>query len=62
MRGYLLDTVILSELRKKNRNAAVVGWFKTVAASDLYLSVLAVGECPSFRANRRCDSQPIRAC
>jgi hypothetical protein len=42
--GYLLDTVILSELRKKNRNAAVVGWLKTVKASDLYLSVLTVGE------------------
>jgi len=44
MSGYLLDTVILSELRKKTRNAAVVGWFKTVHASDLYLSVLTVGE------------------
>jgi toxin FitB len=44
VKGYLLDTVILSELRKKNRNAAVVGWFQAVAASDPYLSVLTVGE------------------
>jgi len=44
VRGYLLDTVILSELRKKTRNAAVVAWFKTVPGSDLYLSVLTVGE------------------
>jgi len=44
VRAHLLDTVILSELRKKTRNAAVVAWFKTVAASDLYLSALTVGE------------------
>jgi toxin FitB len=42
--GYLLDTVILSELRKKNRSPAVAAWFQTIEPSKLYLSVVTVGE------------------
>lgn len=44
---YLLDTNVVSELRKKSKmNAGVRAFFKQVArdSSDLYLSVVTVGE------------------
>lgn len=44
---YLLDTNVVSELRKKSKmNAGVKAFFKQVALekSDLYLSVITVGE------------------
>jgi toxin FitB len=40
----LLDTVVLSELRRKNRNPKVVTWLRTTRPSDLFLSVVTVGE------------------
>ena len=44
MSGFLLDTNILSELRKENRcDAGVRRWFEE-AASELYVSVLVLGE------------------
>lgn len=42
--SYLLDTNVLSELRKPKGDEAVKAWFSTVAGDDLYLSVLVVGE------------------
>ncbi|MBF0629225.1 MAG: type II toxin-antitoxin system VapC family toxin [Magnetococcales bacterium] len=42
--SYLLDTVILSELRKRDRNPNVVTWVRSVRASDLFLSVVSIGE------------------
>ena len=43
--GYLLDTNILSELRKGPRcNAGVADWFSGVEGDELYLSVLVLGE------------------
>ena len=45
MRGFLLDTNILSELRKQNRcNAGVQKWFIETADADLFISVLVLGE------------------
>jgi toxin FitB len=42
---YLLDTNVLSELRKGRRcNSGVTAWFSEVADADLGLSVLVVGE------------------
>jgi hypothetical protein len=42
---YLLDTNVVSELRKGQRaNPTVRSWFAAVDASDLYLSALVVGE------------------
>jgi hypothetical protein len=52
--GYLLDTNIVSELRKGSRaNQAVLRWFASVAEGDLFLSVLVVGEI-------RCGIERIR--
>ncbi len=42
--SYLLDTNVLSELRRKTPNAGVVAWFSRRPASTLFLSVLTLGE------------------
>jgi predicted nucleic acid-binding protein len=43
--GFLLDTNVVSELRKRERaHPAVQRWFSTVDELDLYVSVLLVGE------------------
>lgn len=45
MSGFLIDTNVLSELRKGQRcNPAVRQWFETASGEDLYLSVLVLGE------------------
>ncbi|MGN6516846.1 MAG: PIN domain-containing protein, partial [Rhizomicrobium sp.] len=41
---YLLDTDVLSELRKRKRNPNVVKWIGAVAESDLHLSAITVAE------------------
>ena len=40
----LLDTVVLSELRKSSPNAGVVSFIEAQAADALFLSVLTIGE------------------
>ena len=42
--SYLLDTNVLSELRRKKPNVGVVEWFTNRPASTLFLSVLTLGE------------------
>jgi predicted nucleic acid-binding protein len=42
--SYLLDTNVLSELRRKNPDKGVVDWFTNRPASTLFLSVLTLGE------------------
>lgn len=45
MSGFLLDTNVVSELRKGERaNAGVVAWFDENAEEELWLSVLVAGE------------------
>jgi len=45
MSGFLLDTNVLSELRKQNRcDAGVRTWFEQTTAEDLFVSVLVLGE------------------
>jgi toxin FitB len=41
---YLLDTVILSELRKRRRNPHVAAWIRSVAPTDLFLSAVTIAE------------------
>ena len=42
---YLLDTNVISEVRKKKRcDANVAKWYKSVDPSELFLSVLVMGE------------------
>ena len=42
--SYLVDTNVLSELRRKVPAPAVVSWFEKRPAASLYLSVLTLGE------------------
>jgi len=41
---YLLDTDVLSELRKRKRNTGVVRWIGAVAEADLHLSAVTIAE------------------
>lgn len=41
---YLLDTNIVSELRKIRPHGAVIAWIETMADADLYLSAVTLGE------------------
>ena len=42
--SYLVDTNVLSELRRKEPNPRVVAWFEERPATTLYISVLTLGE------------------
>jgi predicted nucleic acid-binding protein len=54
---YLVDTNVISELRKRDRcNPAVAAWFRSVEDAELWLSVLVVGEIRTgIEAIRRRD-------
>lgn len=42
--SYLIDTNVLSELRRKQPDAQVVAWMRERPRQSLYLSVLTLGE------------------
>lgn len=43
--NYLIDTNIISEIRKgERRDANVAAWYESIDDADLYLSVLVLGE------------------
>lgn len=42
--AYLLDTCILSELRRPACNAGLAAWMACIKAEDAFLSVLTLGE------------------
>ena len=41
---FLLDTDLLSALRRRERNPEVVHWVENQPATDLYISVITIGE------------------
>lgn len=41
---YLLDTNVISELRKPRPHGAVVAWLQSTAEADLHLSAVTLGE------------------
>lgn len=41
---FLLDTCVVSALRNPGANASLADWISTVDESDLYLSVITLGE------------------
>jgi len=41
---YLVDTDVLSELRKRKRNPNVVAWFGAVISTDLFVCMITIGE------------------
>jgi toxin FitB len=42
--NYLLDTDVISELRRRSPDPHVLAWYSTVRSHELFLSVLTVGE------------------
>lgn len=57
--SYLVDTNVLSELRKGRRaHPGVIGWFATVSDDEIYLSVLTVGEIRKGVENIRRRDRP----
>jgi predicted nucleic acid-binding protein len=42
--GYLIDTNVISELRRREPEPRVLAWFEQRPAAQLYLSVLTLGE------------------
>ena len=50
---FLLDTMIVSELRKARPNARVVAWFSHQTDDDLYMSVVTLGEIERGIEQRR---------
>jgi predicted nucleic acid-binding protein len=42
--SYLLDTNVVSELRKRSPHANVAAWYDGVPSSELFLSCLTIGE------------------
>lgn len=50
---FLLDTVIVSELRKKTPDAGVLQWISAQQENGLYLSVITLGEIERGIEKRR---------
>ncbi len=44
---YLLDTVVISELRRRSPNLNVIKWINSVAEPELFLSVVTCAEIAS---------------
>lgn len=42
--SYLLDTSVVSELRRRDPDTRVLNWYGTVRPADLYVSALTIGE------------------
>ncbi|PPD12556.1 type II toxin-antitoxin system VapC family toxin [Methylophilus sp.] len=55
---YLLDTNIVSELRKPRPHGGVVAWLETIADEDLFLSAVTLGEIQAgIELTREQDAQ-----
>lgn len=55
---YLLDTNVISELRKPNRSSNVVRWVSGIPVEDLHLSVITIGEIAKGIAKQRSLGSP----
>src|SRR3982074_2658341 len=50
---FLIDTVTLSKLRRRQRDPVVVGWFERQRTTDLFLGVISIGEIERGIARQR---------
>ena len=57
---YLLDTNVVSELRRQRPHGAVLEWLNAADDADLYLSVVTLGEIQAGIEITR-DRDPVRA-
>lgn len=62
---YLLDTNVISELRKAKPHGAVLAWFQSVPSRSLHLSVVVLGEIQAgielTRENNKAKALEIEA-
>ncbi|MEV0231517.1 type II toxin-antitoxin system VapC family toxin [Nonomuraea sp. NPDC050786] len=58
--GYILDTDIISEVRKPHGNSQVKGWVDASLGPTLYLSVISIGEI-RWGIEQRRKSDPRQA-
>jgi predicted nucleic acid-binding protein len=57
---YLLDTNVISELRRKRPHGAVVAWLRTVPDANLHISAATIGELQAGIEMTR-EQNPARA-
>ena len=57
---YLLDTNIVSELRRTKPHAGVVGWIQSINDSDLFISAVTLAEIQAGIELTR-EQDPIKA-
>jgi toxin FitB len=57
---YLLDTNVISELRRRRPHGAVVAWLQTVPDADLHISAATIGELQAGIEMTR-EQDPARA-
>jgi predicted nucleic acid-binding protein len=50
---HLIDTVVLSELRKPQRDAGLASWVERQRTTDLFVSVITIGEIERGIARQR---------
>jgi predicted nucleic acid-binding protein len=58
---YLIDTVVLSELRRSQRDAWLVAWFEQQRTADLFISVISIGEIDRGIARQRAANPSFAA-
>jgi len=59
---YLLDTVVISELRKRQPDPAVVQWLSHRVETELFLSVLTIGEIQRGIKGKRQNDPAFAEC
>lgn len=57
---YLLDTNIISEIRKPRPHGAVVSWLQTIPESQIFLSAVTIGELQAGIEKTR-QQNPLKA-
>src|SRR5713101_4588859 len=50
---FLIDTVTISDLRRRQRDPGVVAWFGRQRTTDLFVSVISIGEIERGIAQQR---------
>ena len=58
---YLIDTVVLSELRKPQRDARLAAWVARQRTTDLFVSVVTIGEIERGIARQRATDRDFAA-
>lgn len=56
---YLLDTDVVSELRKRKCDANVAAWIEPISPTDLYLSTMTIVEIARGIERRTLDDPPF---